>query len=355
MQTMTSAPNPEHPRENLGYMTSFTDRFMRWVQRLPLPYWLTYLLFFLLQSLLILAVVWATGWLPLFKFSPLIFLFPFWLWGPLAMITYLNVVAQDALSGFRPLLDVDDAQLKKLQDEFTAMPMRGVILSGVLWAIVYVMLTFIFYNAFYVSYRVGNLLGTVIIIEGLVSYTIGGVIYYHSFRQLILVRRTVKMVKEFNLFQLNPVYSFSALTAQTGIAWMVLLSFTLLVYPLQVSNLPILVILGLQVFLAVGAFVLPVWILNRRLVLARRKLLIEINLRIQKTAELLHRCVDENNLDESPQLNNALNGLNIERGVVLSISTWPWRTNTLTGFLSATGLPLILVILQIIVKKWLGG
>jgi hypothetical protein len=73
------------------------------------------------------------------------------------------------------------------------------------------------------------------------------------------------------------------------------------------------------------------------------------------TLEHLHRYVDENKIEEAEQFSNTLIGLKTEREILTGISTWPWSTDTLTGFLSAIVLPIVLLLVQIAIQKWLGG
>lgn len=346
MQQDTSKPKP--------YTPSFLDRFMDFVERLPSPYWLTYLVLFILQSIIIHILAWIDGWLPAYTFSPISLLFPLWLWVPLAIMTHLNSVSVEALSSFSPLLDVDEEMVKRLKYEFTTMPARGVIRSGVIWSIIYIILTYLTFQSFYVAYGLGKLISVVLILEGLLSFLTGSAIYYHSLRQLRLVSSTVKMVKQFNLFELNPVYAFSHVTSQTGVSWMIMLSLTLLVFPIQLASVPVMAILALQVVLAIAAFVFPLWFVHHRLVSKKRRLLAEHNQRVGSMLERLHRCLDENKIDQVVQLNSAITGLNTERAILTGIPTWPWRTGTLTGFLSAIVLLIIIFLIQLIIKGWLG-
>jgi hypothetical protein len=355
MKTKNSNPRKENIGEAKPYAPSFLDRFMRFVLRLPIPYWLTYMIFFFLQSTLIHALAWITGWLPVFTFNPILLLFPLWQWGPLAIITYLNLTSQAALSSFSPLLEIEDEKLKKLKNEFTTMPTRGVIASGVIWIIAYVILCVLTYNNFSLQYRFGNIFTPIIYLEGLISYSTGSAIYFHSLRQLWLVNRTVKMVKHFNLFALDPVYAFSSLTSRTGISWMIMLGLTLLMLPLDLAKGPILAIFALQVVLALAAFVLPLRFVNQHLVTEKRRLLAKLDLRVASTLDRLHHCLDENESGAEEQLYYALTGLQAERDILMGIRTWPWRTATLTGFLSAIGLPIALLLIQIAIQKWLGG
>ena len=343
------------PTGTATYAPSFIDRFMGWIDRLPGPYWLTYLTLFALHSILTHVLYWVDGWLPAFAFDPLGLLFPLWLWVPLAVMTYLNSVAVEALASFRPLLDKESLALEKLKYSFTTMPARGAVLNSAFWSIIYLIQTYLSYEVIYRSVDWGTSLRVVVFLIGLVTYIVGGALYYHTFRQLRLVNRTVKTVRQFNLFRLDPVYAFSRLTARTGIAWMMMLLLTLLVYPIEVSNVSNLGLYGLQVVLALAAFVLPLRSINARLVEEKRKLLDEHNRRVEAMLERLHHSVDGNKLDELENFQTAMTALSAERQVLEKIPTWPWRLGTLTGFLSAVGLPILLLLAQILIENLFGG
>jgi hypothetical protein len=355
IQTTMADPLPQDTRATRPYPPSFIDRFLAFVDRLPGPSWLALLVLFVLQSLAVHAMAWIDGWLAAPMLEPILFLFPLWLWLPLAIIAYLNAISLEALSSFSPLLDLDEDGLERLKAEFTTMPARGVLLSGVIWAGVYLILLYLTFDAVSSSLGLGLFLMLVISLEGLVAFSVGSAIYYHSLRQLRLVNRTVKMIKQVNLFQLDPVYAFSRVTSRAGISWMILLSFTLLLYPIQLTNVPILGILVLQLVLALAAFVLPLRLVNYHLVSEKRRLLAELNQRVERTLDRLHRCLDDNELGEMEQLSDAIANLNAEREILTKIPIWPWRAGTLTSFLSAIVLPIVLLLIQVIIESFFGG
>ena len=233
IQIMTSNPKQQTANEIKHYAPSYLDRFMEFIERLPIPYWLTYLTLFTAQSLIMHIFAWIDGWLPAYTFNPPILLFPLWQWMPLAIITYSDSVSRQALSTFSSLLDVEETEMEKLRYEFTTMPSRGVILSGLAWGIVYAILMYTSFDTFNASYKFDTFFSTVLLLEGLIAYLTGSGIYYHSFRQLNLVNRTVKMTRQFNMFQLDPVYAFSRVTSLIGISWMIMLSLTLLLFPIR--------------------------------------------------------------------------------------------------------------------------
>ena len=336
------------------YPPSFVDRLMGFVQRLPVPYLLTYFLLFLFDSALFHVVAWVDGWLPAYQFSKFALMFPLWLWGPLAIVTYLNSVSVEALTNFRPLVEIPDETLGRLKYELTTMPARGVLISGAVWTIVYVVFTSLALESMYAAYGFGQLAEVTNIVRGWVSFFIGSAFYYHTIRQLILVNRTVRMVKQFDLFQLEPVYAFSALTSRTGVSWVILISLTLLTAPIQAAPFPTLALLVAQLVLGIAAFALPLRTVNSRLVSEKRRLLADLDRRVKATLASLHRCLDDQSLAEVAQLNGAMAGLNAERDILTKIPTWPWRAGMLTGFLSIVVLPIMLFILQLVLARWFG-
>jgi hypothetical protein len=328
---------------------------MGFVQRLPVPFLFTYFLLFLFDSALFHIVAWVDGWLPAYQFSRFALMFPLWLWGPLAIMTYLNSVSVEALTNFRPLVDIPDETLGRLKHEFTTLPPRAVIISGAVWTIVYVVFTSLALESMYAAYGFGRLAEVTNMVRGWLSFSIGSAFYYHTIRQLRLVNRTVRMVKQFDLFQLEPVYAFSALTSRTGVSWVILISLTLLTAPIQAAPFPTLALLVVQLVLGIAAFVLPLRTVNSRLVAEKRRLLAELDQRVKRTLASLHRCFDDNGLAEVAQLNSVIVGLNAERDILTKIPTWPWRAGMLTGFLSIVVLPIMLFILQLVLARWLGS
>lgn len=355
VRSRTLWSHPHDLSDTAAYGPSFVDRLMDLIQRLPVPYWLTLLVLFVLQSALVHALAWIDGWLAAYTFSPLLLLFPGWLWGPIGIMIYLNSTSREAVSSFRPLLDIDDERLTRLKREFTTMPARSVVLSSVLWSILYAILWVVSYDTVSVGYGIGPLLIAALIVEGLVSFSIGSAIYYHSLRQLRLVNRTVQMVERVNLFELEPAYAFSRLTARTGVAWMILLSLSLLTYPVDATNAGNLAIYVLQVLLSLAAFVLPLRFVNHQLTAEKRRLVAELDQRVEQTLARLHRALDAGEMSGMDQLNDAVAVLNAERDILTKIPTWPWRAGTLPKFLSAVALPIVLFFVQLVIEKWLGG
>ena len=354
METTSSDSIHSDRAATLPYPPSIIDRFMRFVQRLPLPYWLTYLLLFVLEVLIHHVVDWMDGSLPAFHFRLLICFWPLLIWGPLAIMTYLDAIARQALSAFSPLLDIHPETMRRLEYEFTTMPPRGVFLRGVVFTALYVaFMVKIALPVIAPSAHETPLTLVLSTVEGFFAFNNG--LFYHTMRQLRLVNRTVKLVKQFDLFRLDAVYSFSQLTARTGVAWLLLASLILVIGPLQLSPVPIFAFQGMGIAAALAAFALPLWVVHRRLVAEKRGLVAAHDQRVKSALAKLHNALDKERLEDVYQLSSALDGLTAEAAILDKIRTWPWSAETLAGFLSAIVLPMALFFLQLVLQKWLGG
>jgi hypothetical protein len=354
MQIESADSISQHKLGTKPYPPSFIDRFIQLMARQPVHYGLLYLAFFVLESFLNHIISWIDGWVPAFTFNSIILTFPLWLWGPLAIITYLNSISRQAVSEFAPLLNKPPEAIEELQYEFTTMPRKGVLISAMFWGIWYLGLAYVMLDGYYRANKVGTFATTLLVLEGFITFLIGSVIYYHTFRQLRLVDKTVKMVKQFNLFHMEPAYAFSIVTSRTGIAWAILLTFTLLNLPLQIAIGATVFVLVLQIMLVTAAFVLPLRRVNQRLVAEKRRLEAEHSGRVEEVLAQLHLHLDNKSFADMPELNASLAGLNAEREILNKIPTWPWRAGLLTGFLSVVVIPIVLFLIQLVIQRFVG-
>jgi hypothetical protein len=134
---------------------------------------------------------------------------------------------------------------------------------------------------------------------------------------------------------------------------MLMLTISLVLYPATLSSMPSLSFMFIQVILALAAFILPLRFVNERLVAEKLRLQGELNQRLETSLGRLNGLIDGNKISEAAVFNDALAALTTERDILNRIPTWPWRPGTLTGFLSAIGLPIILFLLQFFIENWL--
>lgn len=66
----------------------------------------------------------------------------------------------------------------------------------------------------------------------------------------------------------------------------------------------------------------------------------------------VHQRIDDGEVADADKLNMQLTSLATERAVLAKISTWPWETETLMGFVSALVLPVILWLLKYAAERF---
>ena len=65
--------------------------------------------------------------------------------------------------------------------------------------------------------------------------------------------------------------------------------------------------------------------------------------------------MDRNELTRMDDLNKALASLEIERGALERVPTWPWERRTLRSLITAIVIPLLIWTIQAILQRYLAG
>jgi hypothetical protein len=338
-----STPDVQHLTQ--PYPPSWVDHLIALIERLPGPAWLFYVLLLLALILVNNALQWWDGTLPLGTFHRVRITDPFYLVYSLALIHYLNSVARRALEDFRPAMEIDESAYARLRYELTTIPAYGGLVTlgiGAIIGISIVLATPADFGVFASSSAV------TIIFEGVMIASFGAAtlvtLLYHTIRQLHLVSQIHRRAAHIDLFQLAPVYAFSALTAHTGIGLYFFSLFIIAADPVMaMASHPVAIgVTAALMLVGTASFVLPLNGMHRRLVEEKERLIAEANRRIVALIAKLHQQVDTDSLERSGELNSAMTALITERDLLDKISTWPWKPTTLRGFASSVMLPIVL-------------
>ncbi len=278
---------------------------------------------------------------------------------PLAAQHYLNATARRALHEFRPALQIDDAQFADLEYKLTTVSARAGLIAAAIGAVLAIGALQSAPASFGLSPASS---AATIAITGLFGFFIIAfflIFIYHTLRQLSTVASIHTMAKQINLFQLGPIYAFSLLTARTGLAIILIVYYEyFFFYYLNVyGTLPS---PGETVwwvslfFVALACFVLPLNGIHRRLVQEKSRLLAEANRRMERILSALHQRVDRGEYGKVSGMQTTLAALNAEREMIDKISTWPWRSETLRGFLSSIVFPIVLYLITRLLSRFLG-
>ncbi len=316
------------------------DRFMAWMDRLPGPVWSFYLAVLALLIVIINGVTWLDGTAPFGTFSLYRTSVPFYPVLSLALIHYLNGVAQRALAAFRPALGVSESEYAQIECELITMPRRGTWVAlglSLLFTAVYTLLTPNIGDVFSPS----PWLFVVDFVIYVIVFGFTTAFVYHTVHQLRMVSHIHARAKRVSLFQSTPVYAFSRLTAQSGIGLLLLNYFSYLTDPATLVNPALIALVVSASLVAVACFVLPLLGMHERLLSEKKRLSAEVNTRLEATMQEVFRRADTNELTQMDQLNQLVASLITARDELDKVSTWPWETRTLAGFMSIFLLPFL--------------
>ncbi len=343
------------------YPPSWVDRLTNWVRGLPVPYWLVYLIppvvLFAAMTIINLsdgtynAMYTAGNTAGLYKIGPF-FIYPFHAvpefvaFYALALMHYLDDVAHRALKSFRPALHIDDAHYQALDYRLTTLPARPTLLASLLGTLFAVgVLSSI--TAFFPDFSAKLILFTspaaTVLAWGvfIILWFIWGAVTYHTIRQLRLVRHIYTAYTRIDLFNLHPLYSFSWLTARTGIGWILATYAFMLTAPGLTENIITLGILVFNVLFATAAFAWPLVGIHNKLEDAKSARIYASNQSFESLSAQLHQGIEGKDLENMSSVKDGLEAISRELEHLEKIHTWPWKRETVGGLSTALILPVI--------------
>jgi hypothetical protein len=332
---------------------SWIDRFTVWIDHLPGPGWLFYVLCVSAVAFLIIALSWIAGIEAVGSVDPVntsfAFFFVYWL----ALYQYLTRVGFRSLKTFRPLLDVDDSEFDRIGYELAILPRwQGwlAIPIGLGFASLQILTE---PSPYYGDLGPQTILyyGFDIAITSFVVSTFYCLII-RSIRQLRIVWRLNAQATSINLLKLEPAHAFSALTARTGIGVIVVLIYGYIVSsPDFKSSLDIFTDVAVAL-VALAIFVLPLLGMRDRLDKEKERALHRASDMLQVAIGSLHSKVRGKEFGDVGGMEDAINALIRERELLEKISTWPWDPRTIRGFASALVLPIFIWVVTRLLEKF---
>lgn len=344
------------------YPPSGIERFQRWIDRLPGPFWLAYLLLGLLLLLLQSAVHWSVGAYPIGTWNALHAMLSALIPGGLLLIHALDRLAERSFDAFRPVVSGGVAEAMTLRYQITTLPRRTTFAA---------FLGFIAFGAVVFLTPTGRTAGLATALQLLSSLDLSlapaplafnlflliltwgftGVFVYHTIHQLRWVSRIYARHTRVDLLTPGPLYSLSRVSAGTAVGLIVLVYLILAAdraFFDDPRNLAGAAAFGL---LAAAAFVVPLLGIHRILAAEKGRLLDESANRLKAALAELHHRVDQKDLRRMDDLNKAIASLEVERALLGRIPTWPWQPETLRTFIGALLLPLILWLAQALLGR----
>lgn len=339
----------------LPYQPSWIDRLTAFIDRLPVPAWLAYLLLSAPWAAAFLAVQAGQGAYRDTGFNAwhlFVAVQPFF--GFLA-VDYLDRIAGSAFRRFRPAMKGEPAEVDQALYRLTTLPARPVLVASLLGPLVAVIQVLLVKDAeslasfqHVASTPLSLAFHNVNIITAWVGYA---VVFYHAYHQLRVIAWLYTSHALIDPFFPQPLYALSEITSRTAVlilaviyGWFAVATRgSLQTMPTE----PLFYLTSVSVLgLGLLVFIWPLWGAHRLLVQAKNDAL-EGNAASYKTATSeLHRTVTNRLLDEIDVWHKALAALDLERRHLDRLATWPWSPGTLRNVLAALIFPILVWIIQ---------
>jgi hypothetical protein len=338
------------------YPPSWIDRLTYWIDQRRYPAWIFYAVLWAITFAVYAGIQYTQGRYPVGTINVFHVVHAGTLAYTLASLHYLDRVAARALERFRPALDISDQEYIELHYRLTTMPARPVriaTLLALLWQIMLILIVPLENWLQLLDVTSAPLSVAFITALGMALWIIAFIFIYHTFHQLILMRRIFAKYTLVDLYELGPVYGFTSLAIWTAFILVPLLAVWLLTAP-WLSDWQ-LSLIGMLLFMLMGVIALfwPIWGIHNLLLEEKQRLLVESNQRLQKAIADLHGRVDQRHLERMDDLNKAMASLEIEQNTLRRIPTWPWQPDTIRWVAAAFMFPLVLWLVQTILERWL--
>jgi hypothetical protein len=276
-----------------------------------------------------------------------------WCVFPIALKRYLDNVARASFDQFRPCLGLPDDATASLRGRLTQLRPRPALLAGILGALSFWLL-FLLSPGLFASVR-SSALNTVVSLTLLtVNFALVAAIIYQTSHQLAQVDMIYALARRIDVYHLEPLYSFSNLTARTGILWAIMLSLSVAATPGALASPPALGMIVLQGAAVIAAFCLPLLGIHRRIAAEKSERLGEAGAHLRNAVAELHRRSERMELGGMDAIHNMILSLIAEREVLQKTPTWPWQPGTPAAVITALFLPVGLFLLQRLLERLIG-
>jgi hypothetical protein len=342
----------EKPPSIETYRPSRIHKFFGWIDRLPGPYWFYYLGVLIIAGLLNQIVAWNEQVVPLGEINWYYAFTAFFLAFYTFEIDFLFRVTRDALIDFRPILEVPEDEFERIAYEFTylpAWPTAAIFLIGTIVGLV------LGWSVFPTAIEMNPAFPEMELPIFSLSFGVGYIAIYMLIRAFVLINRVYQGLITVNIYDLDSLYALSMYSAWL-IIFVIIHAYLLFILAPSLTELAfhyLIYVDLLLVVLVLGIFWFPVRRVNRILIMEKRRLLKDVNLRIETTFAILHARIDQQEFRHIIELREALQSLMIEKGYIESLRTWPWKPSTLTGLLSVVVLPLLISLFTELVSRFI--
>ncbi len=344
------ASRPMSPRPK----PSWVDRLIHWIDRLPGPNWVFYLVFYVVAVLGLHLAAWfdevlpwgETGWVWWFN----------GVWGPISLIFihHLTTTARRSFPRFAPLLTERPEESERVRRRLDAMPARPIFWMWLVTSVAIIASLVTSGDSVYaeLSHPVSYVLMGCLLV---VSYPLAPILIYFGFRMLTTVRMAYRAVPTVNVFHQQPLYAFSGLTLRASLFWVLIVNLNFInamSEDLDASEWAVNLGLGVPlIVLTFATFLVPLMGIHRRLGDAKQAVLEENGRHFSEAQRKLYGAIERDALTEIDGIDRAISSLARVREEVRKLPTWPWTPGTFRTFLSAVFIPMLLWAAQQVLSR----
>ena len=335
------------------YPASWVDLLQAWVESLPIPWWLCYLLLAVLLCGLVALGLWRTGVYAAVGFHPMQVWLPMLAAYLLGLTHGLDLAAEEAMRRFRPAFRGDDDEFRGAVYRITTLPARPVLI----FTLAATLVTLPFGRFEMSMLQTGGLERSPLLFDTIlaVMYLISYPFFYHVWHQLREIHRLHRNWATARLSNVRPMHALSRISVLTALGIVIFNYGWFLAQPGADPDNPVTIVETLfNLVIVLIVFLWPLWGAHRMLVDAKEQTQTELARRTEATRAQLHQAVDAGQLERVDPLHKALTAPQAETAELARIATWPWAPGTLRNLVGAVFLPVILWLIQYGLGKVLG-
>ena len=338
------------------YKPSWFDQLNNWIETLALNMWVFHLILGISLVILQVVLLWLEAGSVSTELLPIIFFNSFAIPYLLVLLLLLDNQAGRAFGLMRSVLDFSDRDFDQYAYSLVNMPALGPLIAGFVLTVLTILTPLVSIEPVrYSALQQLPIYSAVFHIIDKCSAFLLGVLIYHTIRQLRLVSTINSHYLRINLYQLEPVQSFSRLTGSTALSLLVFVYVWMLINPELFTDPVLIGYLVIFTLIAVFVFVWPLWGIHRMIEAEKKKALHELDLRFEVIFNQFNDSVDRGDFAANESVNGTILSLQVQQSRLSAVQTWPWRVETARLVLTAIALPLMVMLLQYFILQALNG
>jgi len=335
---------------------SWIDKLIAWVELLPGPNWLFYLISLITLGIANNSILWIEGINPVGHFVFGESTDAIWAVGFLAFFHHNKAIAKEVLLEILPLIDTADENYSSLENRLLNLPAKLGWLAIGMGTILLTPVSLTYANTTFslLSSKVYTVLTGTLFAAGFFAFI------FQTMRQLRIISSLQTSISGIDLLNLRPALAFSKFTSKTGMLLIFFVVFAVIQAIVLGSSVEdateYSAWLALNLSMLAGSlaiFVLPLASLRYKLLEEKKRYLEELNKLIKSIYAQIRERLSHNKLEETSELKTALEILLVEREDIRSVSTLPWETSTFRSFASTFLFPIILWAATRILERFL--